>query len=108
MSHSFNRSPVIAALDIGTSKICCIIARVSREKRISILGYGYNAAKGIKNGVVVDVNQATIAVCNAVEAAEQMANERITNVIVNVSGDRTRSVIRSSFSSSTKQESPDA
>lgn len=46
--------------------------------------------------MVTDVNQATIAVCNAVEAAEQMANERITNVIVNVSGDRTRSVVRSS------------
>jgi cell division protein FtsA len=61
------------------------------------LGYGYYAAKGMKNGVVVDVNQATIAVCNAVEAAEQMANERITNVIVNVSGERTRSVIRSSI-----------
>ena len=94
MNHSFNRAPIVAALDIGTSKVCCIIARVTKDKRVSILGYGYNAAKGIKNGVVVDVNQATIAVCNAVEAAEQMANERITNVIVNVSGDRTRSVIR--------------
>ena len=81
MNHSFNRSPIVAALDIGTSKVCCIIARVTKEKRVSILGYGYNAAKGIKNGVVTDVNQATIAVCNAVEAAEQMANERITNVI---------------------------
>ena len=96
MSHSFNRTPIVAALDIGTSKVCCVIARVTRDKRVSILGYGYNASKGIKNGVVVDVNQATIAVCNAVETAEQMANERITNVIVNVSGDRTRSVIRSS------------
>ena len=96
MSHSFNRSPIVAALDIGPSKVSCVIARVTRDKRVSILGYGYNAAKGIKNGVVVDVNQATIAVCNAVETAEQMANERITNVIVNVSGDRTRSVIRSS------------
>ena len=96
MNHSFNRSPIVADLDIGTSKVCCIIARVTKEKRVSILGYGYNAAKGIKNGVVTDVNQATIAVCNAVEAAEQMANERITNVIVNVSGDRTRSVVRSS------------
>ena len=95
MNRSFNRSPVVAALDIGTSKVCCIIAKV-KDKKISILGYGYNAAKGIKNGVVIDINQATIAVCNAVEAAEQMANERITNVIVNVSGDRTRSVVRSS------------
>jgi len=95
MNHSFNRSPVVAALDIGTSKVCCIIAKV-KDKKVSILGYGYNASKGIKNGVVVDINQATISVCNAVEAAEQMANERITNVIVNVSGDRTRSVVRRS------------
>ena len=51
MNHSFNRSPIVAALDIGTSKVCCIIARVTKEKRVSILGYGYNAAKGIKNGV---------------------------------------------------------
>lgn len=48
MNHSFNRSPIVAALDIGTSKVCCIIARVTKEKRVSILGYGYNAAKGIK------------------------------------------------------------
>lgn len=95
MNRSFSKMPVIAALDIGTSKVCCIIAKV-KDKKVSILGYGYNAAKGIKNGVVVDINQATISVCNAVEAAEQMANERITNVIVNISGDKTRSVVRSS------------
>lgn len=94
MNRSFNRQ-VIAALDIGTSKVSCVIAKV-KDKKVAIQGYGYCAAKGIKNGVVVDINQATIAVCNAVEAAEQMANERITNVIVNISGDRTRSVVRSS------------
>ena len=95
MNRSFNRSPVVAALDIGTSKVCCVIAKI-KDRKVSILGYGYNAAKGIKNGVVIDINQATISVCNAVEAAEQMANERITNVIVNISGERTRSVVRSS------------
>jgi len=95
MNRSFSKMPIVAALDIGTSKVCCIIARV-KDRKISILGYGYNASKGIKNGVVIDINQATISVCNAVEAAEQMANERITNVIVNVSGERTRSVVRSS------------
>ena len=95
MNRSFSKMPIIAALDIGTSKVCCVIARV-KDRKISILGYGYNASKGIKNGVVIDINQATISVCNAVEAAEQMANERITNVIVNVSGERTRSVVRNS------------
>ena len=61
MNHSFNRSPIVAALDIGTSKVCCIIARVTKEKRVSILGYGYNAAKGIKNGVVVKLPEKKFA-----------------------------------------------
>jgi len=104
MNRSFSKTPIVAALDIGTSKICCIIAKI-KDRKVSILGYGYNASKGIKNGVVVDINQATISVCNAVEAAEQMANERITNVIVNVSGERTRSVIRSSSISIHKNRS---
>ncbi len=95
MTHSFNRLTTIAALDIGSSKVSCIIARISRDKRINVVGYGYNASKGIKNGIVVDINQATLSVCNAVEAAEQMANERIDRVIVNVSGDKVKSSIKS-------------
>ncbi len=94
MTHSFNRLTPIAALDIGSSKVSCVIAKISRDKRINVVGYGYNASKGIKNGIVTDINQATLSVCNAVEAAEQMANERIDRVIVNISGDKIRSVIR--------------
>ena len=85
-----NRS-TIAALDIGSSKVCCIIARVNKDKKINIIGYGYNASQGIKNGVITDINQATISVCNAVEDAEQKANERIDSIILNVSGDKTSS-----------------
>ncbi len=84
----------IAALDIGTSKVCCIIAHVSRDKKIKVVGYGYNAAHGIRNGVITDINQATMSVCNAVEDAEQKANERIDSVILNVSGDKTSSRLR--------------
>lgn len=88
--------PTIAALDIGSSKVCCIIAHVSKDKKIKIAGYGYNASSGIKNGVITDINQATISVCNAVETAEQKAHERINSVILNVSGDKTTSCNRSS------------
>ena len=96
MQHSFKRLTTIAALDIGSSKVCCVIAKVGADKRINIAGYGYNASKGIKNGIITDINQATLSVCNAVEAAEQMANERIERVIVNVSGDKIKSVIKDS------------
>lgn len=94
LTHSFNRLTTIAALDIGSSKVCCIIAKISRDKRINVVGYGYNASKGIKNGIITDINQATLSVCNAVETAEQMANERIDRVIVNISGDKIRSSIK--------------
>ncbi|MBQ9732216.1 MAG: cell division protein FtsA [Alphaproteobacteria bacterium] len=94
--HSFNRLSTIAALDIGSSKVSCVIAKIGRDKRINIAGYGYNAAKGIKNGVITDINQATISVGNAVDAAEQMANERINRVIVNVAGDKIKSLIKDS------------
>ncbi len=92
--NSFNRQTLIAALDIGSSKVCCVIARVSRDQKITIVGYGYNASKGIKNGIITDIKQATFSVCDAVEAAEQMANERVERIIVNISGKEVKSSIR--------------
>ncbi len=81
--------PIVAALDIGSSKVCCIIAHINKDKKIKMAGYGYNASKGIKNGVITDINNATLSVCSAVEAAEQNAHERINGVILNVSGEKT-------------------
>ncbi|MBR1605723.1 MAG: cell division protein FtsA [Alphaproteobacteria bacterium] len=94
MTHSFNRYTTVSALDIGSSKICCLIAKISRDNKINIVGYGYNASQGIKNGTITDINKATLSVCNAVESAEQMANERINNVIINVSGEKIKSTIK--------------
>ena len=54
-----------------------------------------NASRGIKNGVVTDIGQATIAVGNAVQDAEQMANESIEKVIVSIGGDKVHSVLKS-------------
>ena len=94
MQHSFGKATTIAALDIGSSKVCCIIAKVSKDKRIKVVGYGYNASRGIKNGVVTDIGQATIAVGNAVQDAEQMANEPIDKVIVSIGSEKIRSLLK--------------
>lgn len=95
MNRPFIKPSTLATLDIGSSKVSCIIAHISpRDKKIEIVGYGYNASKGIKNGVITDINKATLSICNAVETAEQMANERISHVIINVSGDKTRNIMR--------------
>ena len=92
MQHTFGKSTTIAALDIGSSKVSCIIARVTKDKKINVIGYGYNAARGIKKGVITDINEATIAIGNAVQDAEQMANEHIDKVIVSIGSDKIKSM----------------
>lgn len=73
--NSFSRHTLIAALDIGSSKVCCVIARVNgRDKKISIVGYGYNAAKGIQNGVITNFNQATYSICDALKQNKWQMN----------------------------------
>jgi len=97
-THSFNRYNLVAALDIGSSKVCCVIAKINKDdytgERIKIVGYDCNVSRGVKNGIITDINQASLSICDAVEAAEQMANERIEKVIINISGDRAKSSIR--------------
>ncbi len=95
MTHTFGKAATIATLDIGSSKVSCVIARVSKDKKINIIGYGYNASKGIKNGVITDIAQATLSVGNAVQDAEQMANETIDKVIISIGCDKIRSLQKS-------------
>ncbi len=94
MQHSFGKTTTIAALDIGSSKVCCVIAKVSKDRKVNVVGYGYNASRGIKNGVVTDIGQATISIGNAVQDAEQMANERIDKVVVSIGGEKVHSVLK--------------
>lgn len=70
----------IAALDIGSSKIACFIAKRTSDDSLEIIGIGYNNSQGVKNGVIVDINLAKDAICNAVKAAEDMAKVNINQV----------------------------
>jgi cell division protein FtsA len=79
------RGSVIAGLDIGTTKICCFVARVEDEKP-RVLGIGHQLSRGVRNGAIVDLEAAGVSVLNAVHAAEEMAGETIGRVIANLSG----------------------
>ncbi|MGE3478176.1 MAG: cell division protein FtsA [Dongiaceae bacterium] len=80
------RSNIIAALDLGTSKVGCFIARIDERGRPRVIGMGHQASKGIKSGTIVDMDAVEYVILNVVHAAEQMAGERIQSVFVNVSG----------------------
>ncbi len=95
---SRKRSTVISVLDIGTSKICCLIAKLrprdegallaGRTHRIEVLGIGHQRSAGIKSGVVVNLDAAEHAIRHAVDAAERMAGVTVDSLIVNVSSGR--------------------
>jgi cell division protein FtsA len=80
-----SRNGLIAALDIGTTKTTCIIAR-NDPGGPKVTGFGLYASRGVKAGAVVDMDAAQQSVLQAVHAAEQMAGETIERVLINVSG----------------------
>ena len=80
------RTGMIAALDVGSTKICCLIAHVHGDGAIRVVGVGHHASKGVKSGAIVDLETARHSILTAVSAAEQLAGERIRDVVVNISG----------------------
>lgn len=76
----------IAALDVGSSKICCFIAEILDGIDPKVIGIGQQASRGVKSGAVVDMEATQGAILSAVHAAEQMAGEAIDRVLVNLSG----------------------
>ena len=96
-----NRSTVISVLDVGTAKVCCVIARLhpkhdgiefsGRTHVVEVIGFGHQRSRGIKGGVVVDLDEAEQAIRLAVDAAERRAGMTIESLIVNVSGSRMHS-----------------
>lgn len=79
------RNGLIAALDVGTTKVCCFIARVADDGSIKIVGIGHQVSRGMRAGLVVDMESAETQVRQAVEAAEDMAGERVAQVVLGFS-----------------------
>lgn len=76
----------ICAIDVGTTKVCAIIAEVVGEERLEIVGYGRAASDGMTKGVVTNVAAATAAIGQAVEEAEQAADRSIGRAYVGIAG----------------------
>jgi cell division protein FtsA len=90
---------VVSVLDVGSSKICCLIARLSpsdgggdalkgRTHSVELLGIGHQRSRGIKSGVVVDLDAAEEAIRHVVDTAERMAGITVDSLIVNLSAGR--------------------
>ncbi|HUH50140.1 MAG TPA: cell division protein FtsA [Mycoplana sp.] len=97
------RSHVVSVLDIGSTKVVCMIGKLTprpeseilpgRTHAIEIIGIGHHRSRGVKNGVIADLDAAESVVRLAVDAAERMAGLTIDSLIVNVSAGRLQSDI---------------
>jgi len=93
------KSGIIAALDVGSTKVCCLIAKIEPPARnsitgpkIKVLGVGHHAARGIRAGAVANVEEAERSIRLAVDAAERMAQVSVGEVYVNVAGGQPSSI----------------
>lgn len=85
------KNGTITVLDIGGSKICCLIAKINENSAIEVTGIGYHESKGLKGGRITDMDAASRSIGQAVQAAENMAGETIHTVVVSVSALQTGS-----------------
>ena len=92
------KTSLVAVLDIGSTKMCCVVARLvpraegkalrDRSHVVEVIGFGYGPSAGIKSGIVSDLARAEQAIRSVVGEAERMAGLTVESVIVNVSAGR--------------------
>ncbi len=85
------RSDVLVGLDIGTSKICVIVAEVAEDGSLEIVGLGKHPSKGLNRGAVVNIDQTVDSIRSAVEEAEFISGVPIRSAFVGVAGGHIRS-----------------
>ena len=83
---------MIVGLDIGTSKVVAIVGEISDEAGIEVVGIGSHPSKGLKKGVVVNIESTVQSIQRAVEEAELMAGCQIHSVFVGIAGSHIRSL----------------
>ena len=79
------REELIVGLDIGTTKVACLVGEVT-EDGVDIIGIGTQPCSGLKKGVVVNIDSTVAAISKAIEEAEHMAGVEITTVYAGIAG----------------------
>nr|VFK43767.1 MAG: cell division protein FtsA [Candidatus Kentron sp. TC]VFK44314.1 MAG: cell division protein FtsA [Candidatus Kentron sp. TC]VFK58435.1 MAG: cell division protein FtsA [Candidatus Kentron sp. TC] len=83
---------LIVGLDIGTSKVVAIVGEIAAENEIEIVGIGYHPSRGLKKGVVVNIESTVQSIQRAVEEAELMAGCQIQSAYAGIAGSHVRSL----------------
>ena len=88
-----NGSSLIIGLDVGTTKICTVVAEVDKEtKSVRVIGLGHAPSRGLRKGVVVDMDGVVESITHSIEDAEKMANVEIHSVFAGITGGHVKSI----------------
>ncbi|MEH6604935.1 MAG: cell division protein FtsA [Pseudomonadales bacterium] len=87
-----SKSRMVVGLDIGTSKIVALVGEVNEEGDIEVIGLGSHQSRGLKKGVVVNIESTVQSIQRAIEEAELMAGCQIHSVYVGIAGNHIRSM----------------
>lgn len=85
-------SRIVTGLDIGTTKVCAVIAEVTGEDEMALIGIGQSPSFGLRGGNVVDLEATVEAVRAAIGQAEQMAGTSAKAIYASIAGDHIRSI----------------
>ena len=83
---------VLAAIDVGSSKVCTLVAEITPEEDLRILGVGITPSQGVKKGMVDNIQEATEAISELVERAERSSGSRILSAHVSIGGNHAQSM----------------
>jgi cell division protein FtsA len=89
MASSHAENEIIAGLDLGTTKVCAIVAEIT-EDGLDIIGVGSVPSRGLRRGVVVNIESTVQAIRGAIEQAETMAGVEIRSVYAGIAGSHVR------------------
>lgn len=81
---------LIVGLDIGTSKVVALVGEVGPDGSINLVGLGVHPSRGLKKGIVINIESAVESIRQAVDEAERMAGCKIHSVYTGISGSHIR------------------
>lgn len=84
-------APIVVGIDVGTTKVCTLVAREENPGQLRILGVGIEPSQGMKKGVVVDLAAAAQAIARSVEKAEHTSGMEIASALVSLAGSQVSS-----------------
>src|SRR5512135_2650771 len=84
--------PIVVGIDIGTTKVCTLVARVEGDRGMRILGVGIEPSQGIRKGTIVDLQAASQSIGRSIEKAQRTSGLEITSALVSLAGSHVSSV----------------